>query len=179
MALDPKDFRGLDRQTKKGRAILALRDQHGAGSNPFSALGALLALSPGTLIPDASPPTTLVWAGSTVVYDDLGFFIGGVEFVIPVTDPVITRIRLWGDIVWPPALGPRTVTQIQNGAFSVPGTATNVLPETGSGVTGPTMDVISHPIACAPGDTFNIKCAQVSGIPLTLSLQCMGIEVVR
>ncbi len=148
------------------------------GASPLAGAGALVTLTPGTTIPDASPPLPLDWTGATVVYDDLGFFVGAGGFIIPVTDPPITRVRFWGNVIWAPAVGQRSLFQTVTFALP-PGSGTVVLPETGSAIVGATMEVQSAAMVVVIGDGLNLLASQVSGAPNTIAEQEMAIEVVR
>jgi hypothetical protein len=167
MPLSDSDFRGLDTQTKKGRAILALKDcvdtlvgggsQIGEGVGLFAPAGNMVNLTDNT-------STALNWRGNlagvdpTVEYDDLGFYsnLAPTVFTIPVVVPAITRVIAWCGGTWGQGLaGERQLTVRKNLSQNFAGSVADSLIVVAA--TSQPMYIHSGVFSVVAGDTIDFQ----------------------
>lgn len=120
-------------------------------------------------------------AGAVVDYDDLGFWVPGIQtesFIIPAGQN-ITRVMLWTFSEWATnTTGRRLIRTRKNGGVtgSPAHTAWNTVPPP----TGPASSTLQSGVfTAADGDTFGFGASQNSGGNLDLVNRTMGITVIR
>lgn len=175
MVLDDNDFVGLDDATKKGRAILALKDEVG-GPGVNAGKGADITAF-GPTIPTTGI-TPLDFSGSaTVNFDDLNFVQLGVDtaqFIIPAG---VVRVQLWVGFEWDSsAVGQREIRSIKNGVSAGNVRFKQFAPASGSSVHG---FFVSQVFAAVEGDRFGFAVTQSSGGNLDVDSHQQGITVIR
>ncbi len=179
MTIDLNDFRNLDDQTTKGRAILALLAEL-TGVNANVGKGALLQGAAGQSIPNnVLTPLDFDIGPRTIRYEDDGPWYSVVTptvLIIPVALRSVTqRVQVWGRVEWAiNTVGVRTIVETTQ---PIGGLELTINPVAGV-VTR--MGAISAPRdTLGIINTYELLVLQTSGAPLVISKAEFAVWITR